>query len=122
VLVLILKGYFQLLRFERYLWQRNFCTLYTAVRKEPQKARTAISSEELCTALDVACIWYWKPVLCLQRSAAATCLLRQYGFPAQMVLGAQQVPFRAHAWVELSGRVVNDKQYTPEMYSVLDRC
>ena|SRR5215468_2949738 len=120
--LLILKAYAQLLRFELYLWHRDFGALYTAVRNEPQRACTPVSSEQICAALDMACIWYWKPVLCLQRSAATTCLLRRNGFPAQMALGAQPVPFRAHAWVELFGRVVNDKQYTPEMYSVLDRC
>jgi hypothetical protein len=38
-----------------------------------------------------------------------------------MVIGAQQMPFRSHAWVEVEGRVVNDKPYTPEMYPVLER-
>ena len=70
----------------------------------------------------MACIWYWKEALCLQRSAATACLLKQYGVLAQMVIGAQQMPFKAHAWVEVDGRVVNDKPYTPEMYAVLDRC
>src|SRR2546429_201170 len=37
-------------------------------------------------------------------------------------IGAQQMPFKAHAWVEVDGRVVNDKSYTPELYAVLDRC
>jgi hypothetical protein len=39
-----------------------------------------------------------------------------------MVIGAQQMPFKAHAWVEVSGQVVNDQPYTREMYAVLDRC
>jgi hypothetical protein len=39
-----------------------------------------------------------------------------------MMIGAQQTPFKAHAWVEVGGRVVNDKPYTSEMYAVLDRC
>ena len=72
--------------------------------------------------MDLALIWYWKKVLCLQRSAAATCLLRRYGVQAHLVMGAQQMPFRAHAWVEVDGRVVNDKPYTPEMFAVIDRC
>jgi hypothetical protein len=49
-------------------------------------------------------------------------LLKQYGVAAQMVIGAQQLPFKAHAWVEVGGSVANDKPYTPEMYVVLDRC
>ena len=74
------------------------------------------------SAIDMACIGYWKEALCLQRSAATACLWKKYGVPAQMVVGAQQMPFKAHAWVEVSGQVVNDKPYTPEMYAVLDRC
>ena len=72
--------------------------------------------------MDMACIWYWKQALCLQRSAATACLLKSYGVPAQMVIGAQLMPFRAHAWVEVDGRVVNDKPYAAEVYTVLDRC
>ena len=79
-------------------------------------------AERICAAVDMACIWYWKEVLCLQRSAVTACLLKRHGVPAQMVIGAQQIPFRAHAWVEVDGSVVNDKPYTPEMYAVLDRC
>ena len=36
--------------------------------------------------------------------------------------GVQKLPFKAHAWVEVDGRVVNDKPYMREMYTVLDRC
>ncbi|PYY13093.1 MAG: lasso peptide biosynthesis B2 protein, partial [Acidobacteria bacterium] len=78
--------------------------------------------ERICAAIDMACIWYWKEALCLQRSAATACLLKNYGVPAQLVIGAQLMPFKAHAWVEVNGRVVNDKPYTPEVYAVLDRC
>jgi len=38
-----------------------------------------------------------------------------------MIIGAQQMPFRAHAWVEVGGRVVNDKPYIREVYAALDR-
>jgi len=39
-----------------------------------------------------------------------------------MFICALQMPFKAHAWVEVDGLVVNDKPYTPELYGVLDRC
>ena len=76
----------------------------------------------VCAAVNYACIWYPKQVLCLQCAFVTTYLLRRKGVPAHMVLGAQKLPFKAHAWVEVDGRVVNDKPYTPEMYAVLDRC
>jgi transglutaminase superfamily protein len=42
-------------------------------------------------------------VLCLQRSAATTLLLRRHGWDAEMVIGAKLLPFQSHAWVEVNG-------------------
>ena len=121
---LVLKAYLKLIYFDLYLARGNFSALYDKVRSYPtgKKAEAADAIEKICSAVDIACIWYWKEALCLQRSAATACLLRRYGIPARMVIGAQQMPFKAHAWVEVEGRVVNDKPYIPEMYAVLDRC
>jgi hypothetical protein len=80
------------------------------------------ATDRVCSAMDVACIWYWKEVLCLQRSAATAYLLKRNGVAVQMMIGVQQMPFKAHAWVEEDGWVVNDKPYVREMYAVLDRC
>jgi len=120
---LVLQAYLKLLHFHLDLVRGDFSALYEKVRKSAvnQTAPIPDGVERICAAVDMACIWYWKEVLCLQRSAATACLLKRYGVPARMVIGAQQMPFRAHAWVEVDGRVVNDKPYTPEMYAVLDR-
>jgi hypothetical protein len=124
MLFLVLKAYFELIHFDLYLARGNFAALYDKVRNytigAPASEPAAI--EDICSAVDMACIWYWKEALCLQRSAATVCLLKKYGVSAQMVIGAQQMPFKAHAWVEVDGRVVNDKPYMPEMFTVLDRC
>jgi hypothetical protein len=61
-------------------------------------------------------------VLCLQRSAATIILLRRHGWQAEMVIGAQLLPFQSHAWVEIGGNVVNDKPYINQIFQVLDRC
>lgn len=121
---LALKAYWKLIYFGLYIARGNFSALYEEVRNYPMGKEPASpdAMERICYAVDMACIWYWKKVLCLQRSAATSCLLKRYGIPAQMVIGAQQMPFKAHAWVEVDRRVVNDKPYTPEMYAVLDRC
>jgi hypothetical protein len=102
----------------------KFSSLYKKVHTFPLGAKLPNRDlvEPICHAVDVATIWYWKEVLCLQRSAAAVCLLKHYGVPAEMVIGAQQMPFKAHAWVEVDGVVVNDKPYTAEIYTTLDRC
>ena len=121
---LVFEAYLKLIHFDLYLARGNFAALYDKVRNYPIGRQEPASDavERICQAVDMACIWYWKEALCLQRSAATACLLKKYGVPAQMVIGAQHMPFKAHAWVEVHGRVVNDKPYTPEMYAVLDRC
>lgn len=117
-------AYLKLIHIDLYLARGNFAALYRNVRNYPvgKMLDSADAVEKICGAVDVACIWYWKEVLCLQRSAATACLLKHYGVNAQMMIGAQQMPFKAHAWVEVDGRVVNDKPYMREMYAVLDRC
>jgi Transglutaminase-like superfamily len=121
---LVLRAYVKLIEFDFYLTWRDFPALYQRVRQFPIALleTSAVSTEHICSAVDMACIWYWKEVLCLQRSAATACLLKQHGVPAEMLIGVQQMPFKAHAWVEVGGRVVNDKPYTTEIYAVLDRC
>jgi len=122
--LLVLQAYLKLIYFDLYLARGNFSALYDKVRSYPigRTTATADAAERICYAMDMACIWYWKEALCLQRSSATACLLKRYGIPAQLVIGAQQMPFKAHAWVEVEGRVVNDKPYMPEIYAVLDRC
>jgi hypothetical protein len=124
MLFLGLQAYLKLIQFDLYLARGDFAALYAKVRNYPlgKQALTRDAVQHGCSAIDMACIWYWKEALCLQRSAATACLLRSLGVPAELVIGAQQMPFRAHAWVEVDGLVVNDKPYMREMYAVLDRC
>jgi hypothetical protein len=121
---LVLRAYLKLVHFDSYIAHGDFEALYNKVRNyRVGKVSTSPNSvERICSAVDMACIWYWKEALCLQRSAATACLLKRFGVPALLVIGAQQMPFKAHAWVEVDGRVVNDKPYAREMYAVLDEC
>ena len=124
VFPLVLTAYWKLIRLEFYLARGNFAAIHKQVRNYPivNRAVAVDKIERVCLAVDKACIWYCKEVLCLQRSAATVWLLRRHGIPAHMVIGAQQLPFKAHAWVEVDGRVVNDKPYMPEIYGILDKC
>jgi len=60
--------------------------------------------------VDRAQMYYPKKAMCLQHSAVMTCLLRQRGVHAEMVLAAHEFPIRVHAWSEVEGYVVNDRQ------------
>ncbi|WP_415197133.1 lasso peptide biosynthesis B2 protein [Silvibacterium sp.] len=120
----VLESWSLLLYFESLMRFRGFEAIHRVVSRKQVRERhgTHGSSEAICQAVDIACVLYFKRVLCLQRSAATTLLLRRHGWPATMVIGAQLLPFESHAWVEIDGCVVNDKPYIREMYQELERC
>lgn len=119
---LILRAYWQLIRFNFLITTCDFARVYREVRDAPLKPLRDSSVETVCRAVDIASIWFWKEVRCLQRSAATTYMLRNSGVPARLVLGVQPLPFKAHAWVEVEGFIVNDKPQVAERYAIIDRC
>jgi hypothetical protein len=76
---------------------------------------------KICEAVRKAGSWYPRQSMCLQRSAVTTCLLRQSGVAAELVIGCRKIPFGAHAWVEVAGEIANDKRQVQEFYKVLSR-
>lgn len=120
----VLESWLVLLYFDWLMHVRGFQRIHAVVREQKLRATAEVpeSDIEISRAVDLACVFYFKRVLCLQRSAATAVLLRRHGWNAQMVIGAQLLPFQSHAWVELDGRVVNDKPYVTERFQVLERC
>jgi hypothetical protein len=76
----------------------------------------------ICHCVDAASRFYFKRTWCLQRSMAATLLLRLAGQPADLVIGVRRLPFLAHAWVEVEGRVVNDDPRVKPTFPEMARC
>ena len=120
---LVLESFFWLIRVELMMWVGGLRSIHRYVRA--YKTRLPVDglrhdSDKLCSAMDLACAFYPKRTLCLQRSAATLLLLRHHGWNAQLVIGAQTVPFKSHAWVEVNGGVVSDKPYMRQMYQVVE--
>jgi hypothetical protein len=120
----LLRAFVALVQHDVFLFRQDFAALHTTTHLLPVAARPAAAGdvETICQAVAYACIWYPKQVLCLQRSSVAVRLLRRYGIHAEMVIGAQRLPLKAHAWVEVDGRVVNDKAEVQTNYLVMERC
>ena len=119
------RGWWSLFHCDLVLHIASFKRLHDLVHRHKLQERdlkSTCSIGDLCHAMDLACVFYFKRVLCLQRSAATTCLLREYGWAAEMVIGVQMLPFRSHAWVEVNGQIVNDKPYMTDIYRILKRC
>ena len=91
---LILRAYLSLIYFDFCLSRGDFNMLCEKVRQSALGGQVRSDVERVCTAVDMACIWYWKHVLCLQRSAATACLLRRNGIPAELVARRRTWPPR----------------------------
>jgi len=122
---LVFESWLLLFYFDCVMHFLRFEELHRIVEEAPIRPTTfanVIPSDSLCRAMDYACVFYLHRVLCLQRSSATTLLLRRYGWSAELVIGAQTIPFKSHAWCEINGKVVNDKPYMQDIYTVLERC
>jgi hypothetical protein len=102
----------------------GFKQLYNLVRLWPTAERS-VGPEvipQMWGEIRRGITWYPRQVMCLQRSAVTTWLLRSRGAQAQMVIGCQRRPFLVHAWTEVNGEVVNDCQSVRELHKIIDRC
>lgn len=102
---LVCRAWYELVRYD------VLHTLFRAeVRSTPLRAgrRDVSRQAAICEAVELACCFYWKPMLCLPRAVCTMRLLRSAGIDAQVVIGYRPAPFFSHAWVEVGGRVVND--------------
>jgi Transglutaminase-like superfamily len=122
--MLIWKALVGLLAFDLLQFGHNFSRLYRYVRSVSNNSCKPLPEtvDHVCTAVNFACVWYPKRVLCLQRSVITTCLLRHCGVAATMVMGSQTLPFKAHAWTEVDGHPVNERRNVLDIYQVWERC
>lgn len=119
-----LTAFAGLLAFDLLLKFRGFYSLINRVEHWPitEPHTTDLQTCRRVRAIvDRAQMYYPKKAMCLQHSAVLTCLLRRRGVPAEMVLAAQEFPPRAHAWAEVEGEVINDRQSVKNSHRVLRR-
>ena len=116
--LLMLVAYDVLRTFSTFGRIHNMVKHWTVARRSPD----ADTINSVCRVVNYACIWYPKQVLCLQCAFVTTYLLRKKGVSAHMVLGAQKLPFKAHAWVEVDGLAINERSNVQATYAVWDRC
>jgi hypothetical protein len=122
-MTLFLRAFLVLLAYDFLSVVYRFQTLYSMVKQWRIVGNPKPDTvDRVCAAVNYACVWYPKQALCLQRSFVTTYLLRKHGIQAQMVLGAQKLPFKAHAWVEVAGQAINERSNVQDRYAVWDRC
>ena len=105
---LLCRALCELARYELIISLRGFGGILAQLRRRSIVLKPASHELEraVCDAVHLATCFYWKPVLCLQRSVCTVRLLRRHGIGARLVIGYRPSPFFSHAWVEVDGRVV----------------
>ncbi|HYL73917.1 MAG TPA: lasso peptide biosynthesis B2 protein [Bryobacteraceae bacterium] len=119
--LLLIGAFWQIVRYDVVNGAFGFQRIHRQVARQKVVTRAPVPGLEtvVCDAVSLAACFYWKPVLCLQRSVAAALLLRKHGINGRLVIGYRPAPFFSHAWVEVDGRVVNDLPGYKERLQVL---
>jgi len=119
--LLVVRAFWELMKYDVLNTLLGFRSIYRGV--EGQRVRKNCPdpsvTARVCNAVSLAACLYFKRVLCLQRSAVATRLLRKLGIDGRLVIGYRPSPFFSHAWVEVANRVVNDSPGYKERMRVL---
>ena len=120
----ILEAYARLIAHDAFMSRHDFAALHERIKGFPLKTKQpgCNTIEFVCRALDLACAFYPKRALCLQRSSVLVTMLRKRGVSSHMIIGAQKLPFKAHAWVEVGGEIINDRLVSRERFLVLEVC
>ncbi len=104
---LIFRALYEIARYEVIVSLLGSGHILSQLKRQSIAAKPASRELEqaICDAVLLATCFYWKPVLCLQRSVCTARLLRRHGIAARLVIGYRPSPFFSHAWVEVDGRV-----------------
>ena len=105
---LVIKALLEMVRYDAIVSSVGVGRILRQLRREhlPVKPLSEQLQKAICDAVLLATCFYWKPVLCLQRSVCTARLLRRYGVEARVAIGFRAAPFFSHAWVEVDGKVV----------------
>ncbi|WP_084152434.1 lasso peptide biosynthesis B2 protein [Burkholderia sp. A1] len=79
--------------------------------------RPSISHDLLVVSLNLACLVFPRRTKCLEWACTFVLMGRRYGYDFDMVVGVQNRPFFAHAWVELNGEIVGDDRGRRSQFS-----
>jgi hypothetical protein len=123
-LFLSIEAYARLSLHDLFMSRRDLAALLVTIKDCRVRAGrySTAQLDQVAESVDLACAFYPKQALCLQRSAVLVKMLRKRGVPAKIIIGAQKLPFRAHAWVEVEGKIVNDRLAAREEFLVMEVC
>ena len=121
-LLLVVEAYLLLIGHDIFMARHDFQSLCRRLGETRlrERSKSQSSTTDVDSALSDACAFYPKQVLCLHRSTVLVQMLRRRGVVAKLVIGTQTLPFKAHAWVETDGNILNDRLASREAFQILE--
>ncbi len=83
------------------------------------KIPTFEEEKELVNILSATCLFFPVRVKCLEWSTTYTILAHKRKWRCNLEIGAQNLPFKAHAWAKTRNGIIDDYTDLPDMLSVL---
>jgi hypothetical protein len=119
--LLVVRAWWELVAFDLIHAVSGFRGIHSHLARQRVKSKKIHkwADTAICESVALATRFYFRPVLCLQRSVAAAKLLRKHGIAGRLVIGYRAAPFFSHAWVEVNDRVLNDSPAYKERLQVL---
>lgn len=115
-----LQAYYYLVKVHRLVKKKKFIGLTDAVAKAAAKFKSSeYSLNTLILAMNKAAKFYFHRVKCLEWATALTLYALKKGIMVDLVVGVQNIPFMAHAWVEHKNRIIADDENLPNNLAVL---
>lgn len=122
--ILVAEAYIRLIEYDLFLSNHNLGALHRRLLGLPVRSKRSADQigNAVVRALGIACALYPKQILCLKRSTVLVAMLRSRGVNARMVIGVQRLPFKAHAWVEVDGAILDDRLAARERFLQVEQC
>jgi transglutaminase superfamily protein len=103
---------------------RGFKSLHNLVKGWPLRGKASDEAGEIdrvSSAVARALPYSFTSSYCLRRAATIVCMLRLRGVDAKLVIGVLRLPFSAHAWAEVKGKVVDGTLNWQGGFRVIER-
>ena len=120
----VLKCYLTLIKVHFSLKLFGFYGLIKMVKRNrpPDELSVQPSAQDLKNLsdnLNKACLLFPKKIKCLEWATSFVLMSLSYKWPCNLVIGVQNFPFLAHAWVEYNNEVIFDDKLLPTHLSIM---
>jgi len=122
--ILIIEAYIALLKISLMLKIRGIAYLIENIKNRPKDRSLYAPKDEnsfkfLVVALNKAWFLFPQRIACLEWSSALVLMALRRKWQCNLIIGVQNFPFYAHAWVESGGKIIAESPEFPQKMSII---